>query len=309
MLNKLCILLLGVLLVVPAMAQQKNGNSDNTSFAPKAGQWQVSAVIGKNTMFNQNLTYLLPSHWSGTEGNISFDKDLGIGNTDNKFSHDSDSPGAYLSLGNINSNSLVNLIGLQAKYFVTDRWDLNLMFSMNINATPSKDYIEGEYEEEYKNLPIQAHEYIEGKMQNLWSTSLGSNYYFNMKNERISLYLGGVLGWQMGRIKAVLPHTGYTILDEDLKIDPTDPEEDIEMPLETYVPSVRAGQIWALRSGVVTGIEYSIAKGLVIGLEVQPFAYTYTHFHIASSGQGNYHAGNHNIEFLATPNFKFGFRF
>ena len=50
----------------------------------------------------------------------------------------------YLNLGSWNNNSLVNIIGLQGKYFLTDRWDVNLMFSMNIGVTPKKDFIEGD---------------------------------------------------------------------------------------------------------------------------------------------------------------------
>ncbi len=309
MFKKTCILLFAVCLVVPLMAQQGNGNRDDTSFAPEAGQWQISAMIGKNTMFNQDLTYVLPSYWDGTEGGIDFDQDLGLGNDDDRETHASGSPKQYLSIGNINSNSLMNLIGLQAKYFVSDHWDLNVMFSMDINLTPSKNYVEGEYEGEYEYLPIQAQEYIEGELQNLWSASLGSNYYFNMKNERISLYLGAVAGWQMGRVKTVLPYTGYDVLDEDLADSETGTLDNADMPLEVYVPAVRAGQIWAVRGGLVAGIECGITKGLVIGFEVQPAAYTYTRFQIAPSGQAKYEADNHNISIFATPNFKIGFRF
>ena len=70
MIKKLCILLLSVCTVAPGMAQQY-GSSD-ASFAPKKGQWQVSAVIGNNQMFNQDMEYLLPTYWNGdvdaTEG-------------------------------------------------------------------------------------------------------------------------------------------------------------------------------------------------------------------------------------------------
>lgn len=321
MFKKLCILLLAVVLVVPAMAQQGSGYRDDTSFAPKAGQWQISAMIGNNTMFDQDLTYVLPTYWKGSGNDFSFGSDLGLGSESDGLlgnvlgnalpdsnTHGSDSPGKFLSLGNINSNSLVNLIGLQAKYFVMDRWDLNLMFSMNISATPSKNYIEGEYENEFKYLPIQAHEYIEGELQNLWSAALGSNYYFNVKNERISLYLGAVAGWQMGRIKTVLPYTGYIFTDTDLAAGASSPE-DADMPLEVYVPSSRAGQVWAIRGGVVAGVEYSVAEGLVLGFEVQPASYTYTRFQIVPSGQMAYEADHHNVGIFSTPNFKIGFRF
>lgn len=208
MIKKLCILLLSVASVAPITAQQYS--SSDASFAPKKGQWQVSAVIGNNQMFNQDMNYLLPTYWNVQNG---FTQNTGLGNvtTNPNMSED---PGMYLNLGDLNSNSLVNLIGIQGKYFLTDRWDVNLMFSMNINATPSKNYVEGDYTVE--ELPIMGSKYTEGRISNAWNVAVGSNYYFNTKNERINLYVGGLLGWQMGRIETTTPYTGETTYGEDV---------------------------------------------------------------------------------------------
>lgn len=67
MIKKLCILLLSVASVAPITAQQYS--SGDASFAPKKGQWQVSAVIGNNQMFNQDMTYLLPNYWNPNNNN------------------------------------------------------------------------------------------------------------------------------------------------------------------------------------------------------------------------------------------------
>ena len=62
MIKKLCIILLSVCTVAPVMAQQYS-SSDDASFAPKKGQWQVSMVMGSSQMFNNNTeNYLLPIH-------------------------------------------------------------------------------------------------------------------------------------------------------------------------------------------------------------------------------------------------------
>lgn len=300
MIKKLCILLLSVCTVAPGMAQQYS--SSDASFAPKKGQWQVSAVIGNNQMFNQDMEYLLPTYWNGdvdaTEG---FNVPVGLPGTD----FQSGDPGYYLNLGDLNSNTLMNLIGIQGKYFLTDRWDVNAMFSMNINATPSKDYIEGDHT--VTELPIQDYKYIEGRIQNAWTVQLGSNYYFNTKNERINLYAGGVLGWQMGRIQTSYPYTGETVIDEDMS---EETDEDLKYEsVQLYTPNSRAGQIFGLRVGAVAGIEYSIAKGLILGFEVQPISYRYDCIQICPKGSAVYQAGHHSIGFFATPNLKIGFRF
>lgn len=300
MIKKLCILLLSVCTVAPGMAQQYS--SSDASFAPKKGQWQVSAVIGNNQMFNQDMEYLLPTYWNGdvdaTEG---FNVPVGLPGTD----FQSGDPGYYLNLGDLNSNTLMNLIGIQGKYFLTDRWDVNAMFSMNINATPSRDYIEGDHT--VTELPIQDYKYIEGRIQNAWTVQLGSNYYFNTKNERINLYAGGVLGWQMGRIQTSYPYTGETVIDEDMS-EETDEDLNYES-VQLYTPNSRAGQIFGLRVGAVAGIEYSIAKGLILGFEVQPISYRYDCIQICPKGSAVYQAGHHSIGFFATPNLKIGFRF
>lgn len=319
MIKKLCILLLSVASVAPITAQQYS--SGDASFAPKKGQWQVSAVIGNNQMFNQNMTYLLPNYWNPNNNNYP---QVGLGG----YGNQSNDPGVYLNLGNLNSNSLVNLIGIQGKYFLTDRWDVNLMFSMNINATPKKDYIEGDYTVE--EMPIMASRYMEGRISNAWNVAIGSNYYFNTKNERINLYVGGLLGWQMGRIETVTPYTGEYYDDSNdyqnsdgtnIGTGDTDSNEDLPMgegdvnmnegkdPVQLYTPNSRAGQIFGLKVAGVAGIEYSLSPGLILGFEVQPVAYRYDHIQICPKGQAAYKVGHHNINFFATPNLKIGFRF
>jgi len=304
MIKKLCILLLSVASVAPVMAQQYS--SSDASFAPKKGQWQVSAVIGNSQMFNQDMNYLLPTYWDAQNG---FTQNTGLGNVASNPNMSED-PGLYLNLGSLNSNNLVNLIGIQGKYFLTDRWDVNLMFSMNINATPKKDFIEGNYEVD--EMPIMGSKYMEGRISNAWNVAIGSNYYFNTKNERINLYVGGLLGWQMGRIETVTPYTGETIEDPDLAEDNTgdaDLDESNQESVQLYTPNSRAGQIFGLKVAGVAGIEYSIAKGLVFGFEVQPVAYRYDHIQICPKGQAAYKVGHHNINLFATPNLKIGFRF
>ena len=314
MIKKLCILLLSVASVAPITAQQYS--SSDASFAPKKGQWQVSAVIGNNQMFDQSMNYLLPNYWSPTNQYPQ----VGLGG----YGQQSSDPGVYLNLGNLNSNNLVNLIGIQGKYFLTDRWDVNLMFSMNINATPKKDYIDGDYTIE--NMPMMASKYMEGRISNAWNVAVGSNYYFNTKNERINLYVGGLLGWQMGRIETTTPYTGETFTEDEELIQIDDPSHpDYNSPyneygpnydpdlvtesVQLYTPNSRAGQIFGLKVAGVAGIEYSLSPGLILGFEVQPVAYRYDHIQICPKGQAAYKVGHHNINFFATPNLKIGFRF
>ena len=162
-------------------------------------------------------------------------------------------------------------------------------------------------------MPIQSSKYMEGRISNAWTAVIGSNYYFNTRNERINLYLGGALGWQMGRIETTTPYTGETIDDPDLSDDVDSGDADLEegekTSVQLYTPNSRAGQIFGLRGSVVAGIEYSVAKGLIFGFEVQPVSYRYDRIQICPKGTAAYEVDHHSMGFFATPNLKIGFRF
>jgi opacity protein-like surface antigen len=293
--KKLCITLLALVFVAPIMAQQSAGTRD-ASFVPQKGQWQVAASFGSNQMFDQQLDYLLPMYFNVVgNGMVNFENPVGFGSN----SMQSQDPAAYLNLSELGSNSMFNLIGLQAKYFLTDHLDVNLSFGMNINLTPAKDYIEGDYSVE--NLPIQSSKYMEGRLANVWNAAVGSNYYFNTRNERINLYVGALVGWQMGRIQTILPYTGIKWSGND--------DELVASDLEIYVPNSRAGQLMALKAAVTAGVEYALADGLILGFEVQPINYQYSILQICPKAGMTYTALHHYLGFLATPQMKIGFRF
>lgn len=309
MIKKLCILLLLVYPFASLLAQKDNNNEDNhASFAPKKGQWQISIVLGNGTFYNEdNMDRLLPDYGSAQ---------IGFGETSKNQSAD---PGIFLNLGSLNNNSLVNICGMQGKYFLTDRWDVNLTFSMNINLTPKKDFTEGEYTNPYQpsdnitDMNIPAYQYLEGRMTNQWMTSVGSNYYFKTRNGHINPYVGGIFGFQMGRIETNRPYTGVKVANPDVT-PPADSEDGIndpqyQEPIEMYFPSSRAGQLYGFHVAAVAGIEYSFSKGLLLGFEAQPLSYRYNVLEICPKGLPRYSAKQHNIKIFAMPVVKLGMRF
>ena len=156
MIKKLCTILLAAVLVVPTMAQQDGrSKKDGVVFGPQKGQWQISMVLGgSNSFYNENTgNYLLPSYnnFGGAIG-LPFGGAIGLPNggqgglvtpgTDPGQGNNSGYLNDYLNINGFNGNSLVNIVGLQAKYFLTDCWDINLSLGFNINITPKKDFIE-----------------------------------------------------------------------------------------------------------------------------------------------------------------------
>ena len=288
--KKLCTILLAALLAAPVLAQSSKSQKEGVVFAPQKGQWQVSLVLGHNSFYNENTShYLLPQGYTNTGGSIGLPNGGGV---------ESGELGHYLNINGLNNNSIVNIAGLQVKYFVSDCWDINLSFGMNIDITPGKDYVEGD--NSVPDMVIPSQDYINAQMKNNWYLTLGTDRYFKTSNPRIHPYVGAAVGFQMARIETTQPYTGETYNDPDLGE---------ESELQVYMAGGKAGQVYGLKAAAVAGVEYSLMKGLVLALEMQPLAYRYDIIQIAPQGFDKYNVGHHNIKIFDMPVLKLGFRF
>lgn len=297
MIKKLCTLLLLASMSAPLLAQTVGSSCDGAMFAPKKGQWQISVFLGGgNNFYNENTSYLLPSftNTSGSVGLPDGDGEVSKGNLNQ-----------YLQINGLNDNSLTNIIGFEGKYFLSDCWDINLQFSMDINLTPKKDYVEGEAT--VSDMIIPAQDYINARATNNWYVSVGSNRYFKVSNPRIHPYLGGSLGFQMARVETTEPYTGETYADgED---EGGDEVGEGGLPTQVYLSGSRAGQMFGIKAAGVAGIEYSLAPGLVLGFQFQPLAYRYDVIQICPKGFDKYNTSHHNVKIFDMPVLKLGIRF
>lgn len=181
-------------MAVPSMAQTYSSNDGGVLYAPQKGQWQVSVFFGgASTFYNENTSYLLPN-FTNTQGSVGLPNGGVPGNN-----YWGQVPGAesgdlntYLNISGLNNNNLTNIVGFEGKYFVSNCWDINVQFSMNVNLTPKKDYVEGD--KTVDDMIIPAQKFINAQMTNNWYLTLGSNHYFKTKNARIHPYLGAAVG-------------------------------------------------------------------------------------------------------------------
>ncbi|MDR1004126.1 MAG: hypothetical protein LBL97_03855 [Prevotellaceae bacterium] len=292
MIKRLCTILLLAAAVAPSWAQQAGGGKERVVFAPRKGQWQVSLVLGGGgTFYNEHTSYLLP-RYDNTQGAI------GLPNGSTDVSGDLN---AYLNISGLNNNSLVNIAGLQAKYFISDCWDINLSLGMNISVTPKRDFIEGDYES-VPDMIVPAQKYVNAQMTNNWYATIGSNHYFKTSNPRILPYIGVAAGFQMARIETTEPYTG-NLYDDDTT------DDDEGLPTQVYYAAGKAGQLFGIRGAAIAGVEYSLAKGLILGLEFQPAAYRYDVIQICPKGFDQYNLSHHNIKVFDMPKITLGFRF
>ena len=283
MIKKLSIFLIAVL-TVASLGAQPAERSGSAVYAPRAGQVQVSAVLGSGLYFDylDNLTPLLPSYMPGDE--------LGIDPTQKGV-------GYYLQMGSLDKNPIVNLAGIQGKFFVTNRFALNAMFAMQIDVTPQRDYIEGINLESSGLLDLGGIQWVEGRLTDKYLVNVGADYYFNNCNGRLFPYIGVLGGFQHARVQAFLRYTGIEV--------PTETGTD---PIELYALDNRAGEAYAISGAITAGVEYNFLPGMNIALEVRPFNYYYTAIRMYADGQ-EYNAYEMQFKFFAFPQLKLGFRF
>ena len=306
-------------MVVPAMAQPKEGCE--CVFAPKAGQFQFQLNVGTGQFFNDmtGLYYMLPDE-DGTAMGIGRDDDTLEPGTFGNAYISGDLSTLLTNTGSLNFMTRNWSVGM--KLFLTDHININLSGAYILNMQPSKAFQEGERFDvaglNFKDLDVSiteatvgvgdiyAQKAILGAVTNRLMLQLGSEYYFNTKNERIFPYVGVFGQFKMARIESFYPVTGQYM--------PTDYPEGEGYPdmanedVDLYRTS-RGGQALGFGGGINFGVEYALMEGLFVGIEVAPVCYQYTLLHLEVGGQDPYYASNHNLRAFAFPQLTFGFRF
>ena len=284
MTKKLSIFLVALLLVAPLLAQPIE-RSGSALFAPRKGQFQVNLILGRGLFFPiENSTYLLPGIESGSDMGLP-----GSNLTDNQ----SNDPAVVFHIGSLNNNSITNMAGIQGKYFITNRLEVNAMFTMDIGVQPQRHYADGVYLGP-DETPIAALKYVQGRLTDDYMVAVGSNYYFNNCNGRIFPYVGVLGSFQHARIQTTTPYTG-------------EGWDETSWAELTYA-FARAGEVFGISGAITAGVEYNFLPGLSLAFEVRPFNYTYTLARIYSEGV-NWNANVHNFKFIAMPQLKLGIRF
>lgn len=255
---------LALLMTLPVFAQS------NVEYQqPKLGTIHAELLLGNTGFLTQGVNgfnYLLAD-----ENSVGFNGQETV----------------YMNLGDMNSNAITNMVGVRVGAYVHPQIDVNVLFGMNMHLTPSRDYIEGD--NSIPDMVIPEQQYVNAEAEYALQTQLGANWHFNVKNPRISPYVGAVGGFNWARINTVRPYTGN---DDDI-----------------VTPSCQAGQAWAVQGGVTAGIDFQMLPGLFLGVEVHPAMYQFTVLELHPSLTEPYLVGNHSIKFMSAPRVKLGFRF
>ncbi|MDR0581670.1 MAG: hypothetical protein LBG31_01785 [Prevotellaceae bacterium] len=268
----LLFVLLGAL-YLPLQAQEAaSGGSD---YAPKAGNYQVNLLLGKGFFYSADNILLIRQNAV----------EVGSGLTTNLP--------AYLTLSDPNNNSLLNMIGIEAKYFITDQIAVSLSGAGYINNTPWREAVDPTLSGDITVFPKYVN--IDAQLKTRVVANVGGQYYFTVGNDRIHPYAGVVGTFQFASLSAQSTYGGFD--DASLEADKRD-------------AGVRTGQLFGWAASAVAGIEYSLFPGLTVGFEIKPFSYYYSGLTLfAQPGLDAMTGENQDYTIFAQPVFKIGFRF
>jgi len=257
-------IMLAGMIITPLLAQEGGGGG---------GQHQVNLLLGKGMFY------------SGTDYMRIGKNATSVGAPTNK------SVQQTLSLNDPNSNSLLNMMGVEYKFHISDMISASFSGAGFISNTPWRDAVDGIESNVAGVAGIPKYETIDAELLSRFVATLGGQYY--LSNNRVRPYVGAQFTFQFAGLSARSTYSGIDGLAEDF----TD-------------MGMRTGQTKGLSPAVVAGLEYNLAPGLVIGFEFRPFCFYYSGVQLfAQPGLPAMNFVSQDFSFLSQPVFKIGFTF
>ena len=180
----------------------------------------------------------------------------------------------------INSANQKLMIGLEGGWFFHDLWKVTLGGGMNISSNPGYDRVEGATD---AGLP-------------------GYNYVLNQSTVQFQVYTGVDRYFdKLFNVDNLLPYAGvrvgYAYSRNTAQGDDTWMGKSI-------------GESFNIRGALTVGVDYFINEAFFMGIQVDPFAYTYNRCTLKpQEGLRNLEADSNNFSFIAAPTLKVGFKF
>lgn len=193
------------------------------------------------------------------------------------------------SLNNYPTNgSLVNMAGIEGKWFFSNTWAARLSTAALLSASPSYEGVPGVMAEN-PAAGIPNYSQVPGTQEAEVVINAGVAKYYKTKNDHLFWYFSPVGHFQYARKKA------FNVTDYDLTIDPG---------TDRYAEGIGFG------ASANFGIDYFTNSGITFGFEIQGASYIYTMNNLLpAEGLKLLSADNHNISFFSQPMVKIGFKF
>lgn len=270
--------LLAMFTIVGMNAQDKDSNQDCKAdscrvvlkYAPQKGDFTAQMLFGRGAYLNSPYQYVASSGSSNVSGSAPYVNDISS-----------------------NSNSVTNMIGGEVRYYAGNKFALKFSGGAILRNTPYVVNTPGVYNTDTHEWIIPAYSEVDATEEAEVNFSLGAEFLFYTKNERLFPYLGVNLPFDYARRSVFTPQT----IDEEGNV-------------TIHDTGARHIEITALSVQAVAGADYYIAKDLFFGFEIKPVSFTYAYSINSPAPEfDNLEAENSTVSFFAQFSFKLGFKF
>ena len=192
-----------------------------------------------------------------------------------------------LASKSINMENQKLMLGIEGGWFFHDLWKVTLGGGMNISTQPGYDAVEGAYDYSAGGYAgsIPGYSYVLNESTMQFHVYTGVDRYFdNLINVKNLLPYAGV-------------RLGYAYARNTAQGDDTWMGKSI-------------GESFNIRGALTVGVDYFVNETFFMGIQVDPFAYTYNRCTLKpQEGLRNLEADSNNFSFIAAPTLKVGFKF
>ena len=185
-----------------------------------------------------------------------------------------------------NWNDKQLMVGIEGGWFFSDLWKLTLGGGLSITQNPGYAPVPGTIDEttEPGDGSIPNYGAVASQSDIQFNVFTGVDRYFKTKVCGLMPYVGARVGYAYGRNSAVADD-------------------------ETWMGK-SIGESFNVRGAITAGVDYFLTNAFFVGVQVDPFAYTYNKStYKPQEGLGNLSANSNNFSVLAAPTLKVGFKF
>jgi hypothetical protein len=272
------IILLAMLLSASVLVSAQDDGKMDEGYAPKAGDFTFSMIYGRSNIMNQGLT--LPSA-PGSNSNWTV-----LNNS------------PYANQIDLEANNFTNMVGIETRYYVTDKIATTLSGAVRMDHTPGQVNIPGVISYGSPNASwIPALASIPEQNSTLMNVNIGAQYLFNTKVSRVFPYLGLTVPFYYAQTSQYDPAISDNI-------------NNVQGSNLTVDLGRRTGEIFGFGVQIAGGIDYYLMDGFYFGFEIRPASWVYA-YSASKAGPGLelQQSNTNTFSFFTQPFMKLGFKF
>lgn len=271
------LMLIGSVGLVSAQDESTGSGSGSAGYAPAAGDFSGAILYGRGLFITSGLN--VPASVTAT-GTVS-----------------GSSPSAFEIFDD--NNSAVNMMGGEARYFVTDQIAVRLGGAAIIRNTPDRPNIQAPYPQNSTSSATAIPHYAAVQAENSvdLTVNLTGEYHFTSKYERLFPYVGLNLPFFHGR-RSLYDPSVYS------------PSTGTTGTVQIVDAGPRHVQLFGFGAQATAGVDYYLMEGFFFGFEIRPVSYVYLYTSkMPAPGLEELQADTHTISIFSQPLLKVGFRF